>query len=81
MPTEPNVIIASEAAREKGCTAQAIYNAIDRGDLNAVRMGRHRMVVRDEKYAAYEVKETGGRRHERYLNKNADSHPDEENDA
>lgn len=67
---DPNVIIASEAAREKGCTAQAIYNAIDRGDLNAVRMGRHRMVVKDEKYAVYTVKKTGGRTHKRYTGNN-----------
>lgn len=64
---EPNVILATEAAREKGCTSQAIYNAIDRGDLNAVRMGRHRLVLKDRKYKAFKVKQTGGRLHKQYL--------------
>lgn len=63
---QPNVILASEAAREKRCTSQAIYNAIDRGDLNAVRMGRHWLVLKDKKYADYKVQETGGRLHRRY---------------
>lgn len=61
----PNVIPATEAAREKGCTAQSIYNALDRGDLTGIRMGAHRLVVRDKKYAAYQVRETGGRAHKR----------------
>lgn len=67
---QPNVILATEAAREKGCSSQAIYNAIDRGDLNEVRMGRHRMVVIDAKYRAYRVQEFGGRLHQRYQAKN-----------
>lgn len=66
MQTEPNVLLATKAAQEKGCTAQAIYNAIDRGDLNEVRMGRHRLVVKDDKYDSFEVKETGGRMHREY---------------
>lgn len=78
MMTELNAILASEAAREKGCTPQAIYNAIDRGSLNAVRMGRHWLVVRDKKWKAYEVQETGGRRHARYL---ADNEPTDQDDA
>jgi excisionase family DNA binding protein len=68
---EPNVLPASEAARRKGCTAQTIYNAIERGNLNAIRMGGNRLVVKDDKYAAYEVQETGGRLHERYQEKQA----------
>lgn len=66
---KPNVILASEAARQWGCTAQAVYNAIDRGDLNEVRMGRHRLVVVDAKYRAYKVQELGGRLHQRYMRK------------
>lgn len=67
--TEPNVLPAAEAARRKGCTTQAVYNAIERGDLTGVRVGRHRMVARDEKYDAYRVQETGGRLHETYRKK------------
>lgn len=78
--SEPNVILASEAARRKGCTAQAIYNAIDRGDLNAVRMGRYRMVALDEKYEAYRVQETGGRLHEGYQPKQEHVSSDESED-
>lgn len=63
---DPNVIPASEAARRKGCTAQAIYNAIGRGDLTAVRMGRSWLVATDEKWEAYAVRETGGRLHRQY---------------
>ena len=66
---EPNVILATEAAREKGCTSQAIYNALDRGDLGEVRMGRHRLVVRDARYRQFEVKKTGGRTHKTYVEK------------
>ena len=66
MSTEPNVLLATKAAREKDCTAQAIYNALDRGDLNEVRMDRHRFVVRDEKYDEYTVQETGGHAHSTY---------------
>ena len=73
MPAEPNVLLATKAAREKGCTAQAIYNALDRGDLNEVQMGRHRFVVKDEKYEDYTVQETGGRAHSAYRSNSPDS--------
>ncbi len=65
----PNVITAAEAAREKACTTQAIYNALDRGDLNEVRMGGIRLILKDEAYKAYQVKQTGGRTHKRYQDK------------
>lgn len=67
---QANVILATEAAREKGCSSQAIYNAIDRGDLNEVRMGRLRMVVKDAKYRAYQVREFGGRLSQAFREKN-----------
>lgn len=63
---QPNVLPVTEAARAKNCTPQAIYNAIDRGDLNGLRMGNHRLVVRDDTYQSFEIKETGGRCHESY---------------
>ncbi len=46
----PNVITAAEVAREKACTTQAIYNALDRGDLNEVRMGGIRLILKDAAY-------------------------------
>ncbi len=51
----PYVITAAEAAREKACTTQAIYNALDRGDLNEVRMGGIRLILKDAAYEAYQV--------------------------
>ena len=63
---EANVIAVAEATKEKGCTAQAIYNALDRGDLTELRMGGIRLILKDEAYAAYQVKQTGGRTHKRY---------------
>ena len=50
---EPNVLLVSQAAQEKGCTAQALKNAVLRGDLNAVRQGRFWLIVRDEKYETF----------------------------
>lgn len=67
---QPNVILATLAAGEKGCSRQAICNAIDRGDLTGVRMGRQRMVLLDKKYREYQVKTTGGRLHRSYLTRN-----------
>ena len=67
MSFEPNVITIGEAAKEKRCTRQALYNAIERGDLNTVMLGRYQVIARDEKYEAYEVQETGGRLHKCYV--------------
>lgn len=69
--SEPNVLPVTEVARRKGCTPQAIYNAVDRGDLNGIRFGNNRMVVRDEKLDAFEIQETGGRCHESYQRKHS----------
>lgn len=66
---EPNVITPAVAAQEKGCTTQAIRNAASRGDLNAVRMGTSVLIMRDKKYRAYQVQETGGRLHRDYQEK------------
>lgn len=71
--TEPNIILASEAARHFECAPQTIYNALARGDLNEVRMGRHRFVVKDAKFDAFTVKDTGGRMH---LDKREDNDTD-----
>ena len=66
---EPNVITITELARTQKCSRQAIYNAIERGDLNTTRLGTQTVVVKDAKYEAYQVKETGGRLHKRYVEK------------
>ena len=66
---EPNVITVTATACLKGCTRQAVYNAIGRGDLNTVQMGSFTLIAKDEKYQAYKIKETGGRSHKRYSEK------------
>ncbi len=75
MPTmkKPNVLPASVAAREKGCTTQTIYNAVERGDLHEVRMGRHRLIIRDASYRKYQVQETGRR-----VNRRDENEPSED---
>lgn len=69
---EPNVIPAAEAARRKGCTTQAIYNAVERGALNGLRVGTSRLVALDAKWDAYAVLETGGRLHRTYHRNDAE---------
>ncbi|WP_412070404.1 hypothetical protein [Rubrivirga sp. IMCC43871] len=59
----PDLITTTEAATRKGCTRQAIINAIERGDLNASKLGPVWAVVDDAALAAYAVRETGGRAH------------------
>ena len=73
---EPNVITADEAARRRGCTRQAIYNALDRGDLTEVKMGAQRLVAVNDAFAEYQVRETGGRMHEAYREARAGSQED-----
>ena len=73
---EPNVTSVSQAAREKRCTRQAIYNAIERGDLNTVSVGQLTLIAKDEKYESYQVQRTGGRLHKRYVEKQ--THKDQE---
>ena len=53
----------TEAAARKGCTRQAISNAIQRGEINASRIGRTWAVADDAALMAWQVKETGGRLH------------------
>jgi excisionase family DNA binding protein len=64
----PNILTASEAARRKGCSRQAIHAAVKRGRLTPYRMGRQLMIVVDAAFEAFEVKETGGRAHHTYRN-------------
>ena len=63
MKTEESVTTVSEAAREKGCTTQAIYDNLNSGDLNGFYVGesKRRLVLRDEKFKAFKVFDTGSR--------------------
>jgi len=70
MDIEPNIIPLMEAARRKGCSGQALRNAIGRGDLNAIRIGRYTFIARDKDFEAYQVRLTGGRRHKKYQLRN-----------
>lgn len=67
---EANVLTVTQAAQEKGCTRQAIYNAIEREDLNTLQLGSLITVVRDNLYQSFEIKPTGGRTHKAYLARN-----------
>ena len=62
-PVMSPFLSTSQAATRKGCTRQAIVNAIHRAELNAQRVGHNWAVADDEVLAAWTVKETGGRTH------------------
>lgn len=64
MPKQPNVLTAAEVAKQKGVARQAIYQAAERGTLNAVRLGRTLLILRDralDTYLAQEPQATGAR--------------------
>lgn len=58
---EPNVITVAEAATEKGCSRRTLYVALDRGDLNESRIGRARLIFKDEVYRAWQPLDRGRR--------------------
>ena len=74
---KPNLTTVRDAAREKACTTQAIYNALDRGDLTEVRLGSTRLVVLDARYERFRVKTTGGRTHQSYIEKHKGGNDDD----
>ena len=53
MPTEPNCLPPVEVARRKGVSRQAVATAASRGTLNAVKIGRSVLILRDAKLDAY----------------------------
>lgn len=59
----PEIITTREAAARKGCTTQAIINAIERGEIEGRKLGHVWAVTDDATLAAWTVKETGGRAH------------------
>lgn len=58
-----NLLSTSDVAARKGCTRQAVLDAVKRGDLNASQVGRTWVVSDDDALAVWTVKETGGRMH------------------
>lgn len=63
MPNIEDLITFTEAAEAKNCGRNTLYRAVDDGRLNAVKVGDRKMLVTDEKYEAFEPKETGARVH------------------
>lgn len=61
MPDISEVISFSDAARQKGCSRTTLYRAVDDGRLNDVHVGDRRMLVKDEKWEAFEPKFIGRR--------------------
>ncbi|MBT8402100.1 MAG: helix-turn-helix domain-containing protein [Rhodothermia bacterium] len=59
MKVQDNITTPSEAAKKFGCSTETIYNALRRGDLNGFRIGRRHIIVRDKKYRAFKVHDTG----------------------
>ncbi len=55
---EINILSALDAARQKGCTRQAIYDALSREALTEVRTGGMRLVLKDEKFDSYKPQYT-----------------------
>ena len=53
----------ADVATQKDCTRMAVRNAIQRGELNALRVGRSWVVADDNALASWSVQETGGRLH------------------
>lgn len=51
--TTPALLSASEAARRKGVSRQAVYKAIARGTVNGIRVGDAILVLDDDRFAAY----------------------------
>ena len=53
MAQTPNVLPPAEVARLKGVSRQAVSTAASRGTLNAVRVGRAVLILRDDALDAY----------------------------
>ena len=73
MTDAPPYLSTGDVADRKGCTRMAVRNAIQRGDLNALRVGRAWAVADDDVLASWSVKETGGRAHKARERGGADS--------
>ena len=47
-------ISTKQASEKKGCTPQAIWGAIKRGEINGQQVGRSYIVAVDKKFAEWE---------------------------
>ena len=61
METTENITTPSQAAKEKDCSQQTIYNALDKNALNGFRVGDSRIIIKDDKYRDFRVQEAGMR--------------------
>jgi predicted site-specific integrase-resolvase len=61
MPETSDVISFSDAARKKGCSRATLYRAVDDGRLNGVQVSDRQMIVKDEKWTAFEPEFIGRR--------------------
>jgi hypothetical protein len=59
--TELQLIPVTEAASLKDCTRQTIYNALNRGELTERTFGNIRLVVVNEAFEDWRVKDVGRR--------------------
>lgn len=64
------VISFTDAAQVKQCGRNTLYRAVEDGRLNDVEVGSRRMLVKDEKWDAFEP-ESVGLRAQKLDNKNA----------
>jgi hypothetical protein len=65
MPKKGTPILVSKAAKIKGCTANAIRNAVERGELLMVQgIGAKAIVVNDQ-FINWQVREWAGRLHKK----------------
>lgn len=56
-----NVLSISRAAEQLRCSRATLYRAIDRGEINHLDTGSAKVIVVDEKWAAYEPNRIGAR--------------------
>lgn len=64
-----DLISFREAAKEKDCKINTLRRAAKRGKLTVVKAMGRQGLVRDDKYEEWEVSQTGGRVHKKYLAK------------
>ena len=62
MAEQPNFLTVQAASKEKDCTPQALYKALDEGRLHEIKMGATRLILRDETYLKFEVRSYADKR-------------------
>lgn len=61
MPDAKDLIAFKDAVEDKGCGRTTLYRAANDGRLNTVEIGGRRLLVKDEKYEAFQPEWTGRR--------------------